>query len=213
MTFICHTPESGTWLGSTPEKILTVEGGVGCTMALAGTMKQSKSEDKAFNWSAKNINEQKIVVDYIKETLISNSDIYNIEEVGPYTSKAGNLLHLRSDFFFKLNEGANIGELLETLYPTPAICGLPKREAYDFINRYECYDRRYYSGIVGWMDDKRVDLYINLRSLEISSGKIYFYAGGGIVESSDIEDEWRETALKINTMKSVFGINCQKRIY
>lgn len=58
---------------------------------------------------------------------------------------AGALSHLKTDFHFSLPDSNKLGNLLNLLHPTPAVCGLPKEEAYRFIQDNEKYDRRYYS--------------------------------------------------------------------
>lgn len=63
-----------------------------------------------------------------------------------YKSRAGNIVHLRSDFSFVLRNGECIGNLINDLHPTPAVCGLPKAETYGFIVKNEHGDRNYYSG-------------------------------------------------------------------
>ena len=54
-------------------------------------------------------------------------------EKGPYTARAGQLVHLKTDFYFLLKNTDHIGDLLQELHPTPAVCGLPKEEAFRFI--------------------------------------------------------------------------------
>ena len=55
------------------------------------------------------------------------------EEKGPYSARAGEVSHLKSDFFFSLPNPEKLGDVLQLLHPTPAVCGLPKEEAYHFI--------------------------------------------------------------------------------
>jgi 2-succinyl-5-enolpyruvyl-6-hydroxy-3-cyclohexene-1-carboxylate synthase len=98
----------------------------------------------------------------------------------------------------------HIGDLLQELHPTPAVCGLPKEEAFRFIPDNEGYDRSYYSGFTGWLDTEgHTDIYVNLRCMEIKPGEAILYAGGGILASSEVESEWMETGDKMNTMRSI----------
>ena len=66
--------------------------------------------------------------------------------------RAANLVHLRSDFSFTLPDNTHIGNLLQSLHPTPAVCGIPKKSAFDFIVRHEHTPRCYYSGFMGMLD-------------------------------------------------------------
>lgn len=58
--------------------------------------------------------------------------------------------------------------MLQELHPTPAVCGLPKEEAYQFILQTEPHDRLFYSGIIGWIDPQGdTTLYVNLRCMHV----------------------------------------------
>ena len=201
MIYLCHTPVTGTWLGSTPEIILSGSYQSWKTVALAGTLPIVDGVEPT-EWSDKNKEEQAIVAEYIREIIKKHGA--KMTEKGPYTARAGQLLHLKTDFLFQLKETGFLGNLLKELHPTPAICGLPKEEAYQFILANEGYDRRYYSGMVGWLDPKgQTDLYVNLRCMEIRSTEVKLYAGGGILPSSEVRSEWEETTQKMKTMKNI----------
>ncbi len=98
----------------------------------------------------KNRKEQDYVTAYIRSRLLSLG-IHSTES-GPYPAYAGALSHLKTDFHFSLRDNNGLGDLLKVLHPTPAVCGLPKEEAYRFILENEGYDRHYYSGFIGWLD-------------------------------------------------------------
>ena len=201
MIYLCHTPVTGTWLGSTPEIILSGSYQSWKTVALAGTLPIVDGVEPT-EWSDKNKEEQAIVAEYIREIIKKHGA--KMTEKGPYTARAGQLVHLKTDFLFQLKETGFLGNLLKELHPTPAICGLPKEEAYQFILANEGYDRRYYSGMVGWLDPKgQTDLYVNLRCMEIRSTEVKLYAGGGILPSSEVRSEWEETTQKMKTMKNI----------
>ncbi len=196
--YLCHTPQTGTWLGATPEMLLAGRGGDWHTVALAGTQPLQQGVLPA-SWDAKNREEQALVAGYIRSQL-ATMDI-RVNEEGPITVRAGELAHLRSDFSFTLPGNGHLGDLLELLHPTPAVCGLPKAEAYAFMLDQEGYDRRYYSGFIGRLDPQdRSDLYVNLRCMQIGKDVLTLYAGGGLLASSELDCEWQETEDKMQTM-------------
>lgn len=201
MIYLCHTPASGTWIGSTPEILLSGHGKEWHTVALAGTMPMQE-ETMPTAWNRKNQEEQAYVADYVRR--IAKKFGNKMTEKGPYTARAGQLVHLKTDFYFLLKSTDKLGNLLEELHPTPAVCGLPKEEAFRFIAAHEGYDRSYYSGFTGWLDPEgHTDLYVNLRCMEIASSEATLYAGGGILASSEAESEWEETGEKMKTMRSI----------
>lgn len=199
--YLCHTPETGIWLGGTPEIILSGEKGEWHTVALAGTQPLQNGELPTY-WDEKNKREQQLVSNYIHNQLSSLGIESTME--GPYSARAGALCHLKSDFRFRLNSNDKLGSLLKLLHPTPAVCGLPKDDAYRFILENEGYDRRYYSGFIGWLNPKgRTDLYVNLRCMNINKKTQTLYAGGGLLSSSELSDEWQETEDKLQTMRAL----------
>ena len=204
MNYVCYTPVSGLWMGCTPEILLSVQKGEGHTVSLAGTMPVTDGVEPT-DWDEKNRREQEYVSEYIRTCLSAHG--LEAREEGPYTARAGELVHLKTDFRFPLPEPRAIGNLLADLHPTPAVCGLPKEEAYRFIAGQEGVDRRYYAGFVGWMDPKGdTQLYVNLRCMEIQGHTVVLYAGGGILASSDVDSEWEETEHKLATIgRTVFN--------
>ena len=199
--YLCYTPQTGIWLGSTPEIILSGEKNEWNTVALAGT--QPLLDGKLpQEWDDKNRQEQDYVASYIRRQLLSLG-IHSTEK-GPYPAYAGALSHLKTDFHFSLKDNRNLGDLLKVLHPTPAVCGLPKEEAYRFILENEGYDRKYYSGFIGWLDPEGwTDLYVNLRCMHIEDEQLTLYAGGGLLSSSELNDEWQETEKKLQTMRRI----------
>ncbi len=203
--YLFHTPQTGFWLGATPEILLAGGKGDYRTVALAGT--QFLKEGKlAGPWSEKNIREQAFVTEYIGGCLRERDIRFTVE--GPYTATAGELAHLKTDIRFRLSSAEALGGLLQALHPTPAVCGLPKEEAFRFILSHEGYDRGYYAGFLGrWEPEGKMALYVNLRCMQCGEGaeKIRLYAGGGILPASVCEEEWMETERKLQTMKYVIS--------
>ena len=207
------TEKSGCWLSATPEILLKGEGSAWQTVALAGTMKlegkqlkyDAPLKDVPIMWTTKNIQEQRVVATYIAECLEQYASDFS--EEGPSTVRAANLVHLRSDFSFTLSDNNHIGDLLQSLHPTPAVCGLPKKSAFDFIVRHEHTPRRYYSGFLGMLDPQaQTFLYVSLRCMNIEHDLCHLYAGGGLLKDSVEEQEWQETEAKLDTMRRCIAI-------
>ena len=203
------TPQSGLWLAATPEILLDGQSGQWRTIALAGTMQlaahELQGEGEQARWSAKNIEEQRLVATYIKERLQPLCS--SLSEEGPRTVRAANLVHLRSDFSFTLLNKVRVGDVVSVLPPTPAVCGLPQDEARRFILAHEHTPRRYYSGFMGPVGlDDATHLYVSLRCMQVMAASCRLYAGGGLLRDSIEEEEWQETEAKLQTMKQLFQL-------
>ena len=199
------TAKSGCWLTATPEILLEGQDNHWRTIALAGTMRLEgeslAGEGETATWTTKNIHEQRIVTTYITECLEQFTSEFH--EEGPRTVRAADLVHLRSDFTFTLPDNQHIGDLLQVLHPTPAVCGLPKREAFRFITHNEHTPRRYYSGFMGMIGEMETHLYVSLRCMNIARDGYRLYAGGGLLKESSEELEWQETEAKMETMRRI----------
>ena len=208
---LVSTTQSGTWLMATPEILLSGNGCEFKTMALAGTQPTPAStivSDKPLEgveWQEKDQMEQQYVTDYIEDVISEFSQHYT--KKGPFTTMAAQLYHLRTDFLFRLDDIDCLGDVLDELFPTPAICGIPKEETRQFILDNESIDRKYYSGFVGpLMPNGETHLYVSLRCMNIhQGGKFDLYAGGGLLAESEMEKEWLETEAKMQTMRKVVG--------
>lgn len=206
---LVSTSLSGTWLMATPEILLSGNGCEFKTMALAGTQVAPPSDivkDKPVEgvvWAEKDQEEQQYVADYIEDVISEFSDRYS--KKGPYTTMAAQLYHLRTDFVFRLDDTDELGDVLDELFPTPAICGIPKEETRQFILDNESIERKYYSGFVGPLIPRgETHLYVSLRCMNIhQGGKFDLYAGGGLLAESEMEKEWEETEAKMQTMRNV----------
>ena len=220
--YIWFHPKIGLWMGATPETLLRVKGLRFNTMALAGTAKASKSSE--INWDKKNIEEQQIVAQFIADKL---KPLVEKISVSPQkTVQAGNVYHLKSEIsgVFKSADN-NLKNLIRSLHPTPAVCGLPKNKAKQFILNTEIYQREFYTGFLGELNlkssrtrntnrrnvennaygivQKTSELYVNLRCMKILEKTAIIYVGGGITVESNPEKEWEETVNKAQTMLDV----------
>ncbi|PWJ40872.1 chorismate-binding protein [Sediminitomix flava] len=201
-------PEIGTWIGATPETLLSVDAQqIFRTMSLAGTQARNGLNDMSrAMWSQKEIEEQAMVSRYIINCF-KKIRVREYEERGPKTVPAGNLLHLCSYFAVDTDE-INFPELgsvmLKLLHPTSAICGMPLKPSREFILKEEGYDRSFYAGFLGPINmEQHTHIFVNLRCAQLLAKKAILYAGGGITADSIPEKEFQETEIKMDTMLKI----------
>lgn len=199
LCYMLYHPKVGMWLGATPEMLLHVNDSALKAIALAGTAELES--DKVPEWGVKEIEEQQLVTDFILESFRKEADTVKVS--GPESIKAGKLWHLKSEVTAIVNEQFSLAKLLSELHPTPAVCGIPKNSAYNFILKNEDYDRAYYTGFLGELnmgEKPATELFVNLRCMKLEGQRATIYVGGGITSKSDIEKEWIETQNKSQTM-------------
>lgn len=196
--YLFYHPKVGMWMGATPELLLKIQKNILSTVALAGTQVFT---DK-IEWQNKEIDEQKLVVDYISSQLENYSEKLKISDT--YNQKAGNLIHLKSDIQAELKSNSDLLTVVNALHPTSAVCGMPLFPSRKFILENESYDRKFYSGFLGeWKQDNNSELFVNLRCCEITTDKINIYVGCGITKDSIPEKEYIETINKSKTISSI----------
>ena len=192
------------WIGATPEPFLRAENGTMYTVSLAGTRPYSEQNLNIGAWNSKERLEQEYVTRYISRVL-SKFNLLDVNLKGPYTKKAGNLVNLRTDYSFR-SDGLKdcLGKFLNSLHPTPAVCGMPRKESMDLILDLEEHNREYYAGFLGPVGlSDRLSLFVNLRCMKVLQENLALFVGGGITADSVPEDEWHETEIKAETLMSV----------
>lgn len=191
--FLIVHPEWGCWMGATPENLLTVEGGVGKVMALAGTLTAVQS-----GWTDKERLEQTVTSRFIAEALAS-SGIVGAEESRLGELAMGNIKHLVSEWQFG-GVSPRPWRLLEKLHPTPAVGGYPQQLACEWLRRNEGFDRGLYAGYLGWIGAQKSVFYVTLRCSKIVKNGYTLFAGCGVNAGSEVEVEWQETRAKMDLL-------------
>lgn len=196
--YLFFHPKIGLWMGATPEQLVKINQDQFETVALAGTQLYSEN----VIWATKEIEEQQFVTDYIISKVKDKVNQLTFSDAK--TVKAGNLVHLKSFISGELTSDFQANDLIKALHPTPAICGLPKEQAIDFILKNEGYNRKYYAGFLGEYNKKnQTDLFVNLRCLEVENDVVTIYVGCGITKDSNPEKEFIETENKSMTMRNI----------
>lgn len=196
LVYLASDPQFGTWLGATPETLLH-GGELGIrSMALAGT-----KDEESQPWTDKEYHEQQLVASFIEETVQAQHP-ESFDKTDVETVKNGAVYHLRTNYTFKLPPYKWNG-LMDALHPTPAVCGTPKELALDLILNFEPHDRVFYTGLIGIKGLTRLEVFVNLRCMQLLTDHYALYVGGGITDQSDLAAEWRETELKSQTLLAV----------
>ena len=122
------------------------------------------------------------------------------------------MLHMRTAIEGHLKATTSVVALVEALHPTPAVGGVPRAFAMDFIARNEANGRGWYSAPFGWVDaEGDGDFIVALRSGLVRGPNAWAWAGGGIVAGSEAASEYAESALKLGPMLSALGEGDTKR--
>ncbi len=199
------------FLGATPERLAELHDGVIRTMALAGSMRRgaTAAEDRLLGElllaSAKDRHEHEVVVRTVVEAL---GPLCDQLEVGttPSLLKLGNVQHLVTPVTGHLCSVCTLLDVVERLHPTPAVGGRPREAALALIREREGFDRGWYGGPVGWIDQRgEGEFAVAIRSALLHGTEATLFAGCGIMADSDPEREYAEAALKLKPMLAALG--------
>ncbi|MBP8218205.1 MAG: aminodeoxychorismate synthase component I [Aeromonas sp.] len=106
--------------------------------------------------------------------------------------------HLVSTIEGELLPGLEATDLLRACFPGGSITGAPKIRAMEIIEELEPHRRNAYCGSIGYISQHgRMDTSITIRTLIAEGGRLYVWAGGGLVADSRVEEEYAETFHKL----------------
>lgn len=195
---LISSPIYGTWLGASPELLLMQSANSYTTVALAGTRKSIS----LVPFTNKELEEQEIIRKYIEENLNTIGIRCNSNPIENFDT--GELTHLKTTIQFNTDASKRF-EVAALLHPTPAVGGVPKITALEFILENEHYQRKLYAGYIGVIGVNEMQLYVNIRCMQWYSESALLYSGAGITNASDAHSEWVETENKLNVIGSVLS--------
>jgi isochorismate synthase len=200
-----------TFLGATPERLVTVVGREVTTMALAGTFPRGKTFQKdavqmaKLLSSPKDLREHAAVVRNITSVLAPYARLRVPES--PQILSLANVHHLWTPIEGTLRTKMSLLSLALLLHPTPAVGGEPKMAAKQWIKHHEGLVRGWYAGGVGTFDlNGNGSLWVALRSALIRGSSAYCFAGCGIMADSSPESELDESEWKLQAMLKALGV-------
>jgi isochorismate synthase len=182
--------------------VATVSEGAFRATAVAGsaargaTPEEQQALAKALLRSRKDRREHQVCVeDTVERLSLLSADVRAQED--PHVLTLSAIQHLETVIEARLHPGETALSVLEALHPTPAVCGLPRDRALDFLQKEEPFQRGWYSGPVGWIDGDGNGVFVPaLRSVVGCGSEWRLFAGAGIVAGSDPSQEWEETQIK-----------------
>ncbi|MEE9337640.1 MAG: aminodeoxychorismate synthase component I [Methylococcaceae bacterium] len=188
-------------LSSSPERFLKLTNGEVETKPIKGTRPRFKDqfEDKKqiadLMSSKKDQAENVMIVDLLRNDISKNCKEGSVKVPKLFDVESfATVHHLVSTVTGILAEGHHALDLLRNCFPGGSITGAPKIRAMEIIEELEPNRRGIYCGAIGYIGfDGNMDTNIAIRTLVHSDNTIRFWAGGGIVYDSVMEDEYQES--------------------
>lgn len=202
--FCFQLDEHRAFLGATPERLYKRHDLVLQTEAVAGTRKRGATpqEDAVLCAellsSDKDQREHDLVREHIRTVLERHGSVA-FEQQTAQIMTLPRLHHLHSPFEGHVRDGISDADILPDLHPTPAVAGLPQRDAVRAIAQIEQFDRGWYTGPIGSIGYEETEFAVAIRSGLVENNTLRLYSGAGIVSGSDAEAEWDEIEHKLGS--------------
>jgi menaquinone-specific isochorismate synthase len=203
--FLTSNGHGQQFIGASPERLVSLYNGQLETDALAGTAPRGKTIDddvKLANrllHSAKELHEHRVVTQFIQQQLVQL-------DLKPQRSplrllQLSNIQHLQTPIHATVSARTHLIDVVAALHPTPAVAGMPRTIACDYIRRYEPFERSLYAAPIGWVDHHgNGEFAVGIRSALLNGCTARLFAGAGIVEGSDPDRELAEVQLKLQAL-------------
>ena len=207
-------------VSASPERLIKINGKYIETRPIAGTRPRGKSSQNDIALSKELLLNEKERAEHIMLVDLERNDLGRVCKYG--TVKVDELMilesyshvwHIVSKVTGELREDIKFIDILRACFPGGTITGCPKVRCMEIIEELEPVRRGIYTGSMGYIGyDGRIDLNIIIRSALVKNGKIYFYAGAGIVADSDPEREYEETLFKAEAIMEALRLD-ENQIY
>lgn len=196
-----------SFIGASPERLVSVFKGRVNVDVLAGTAPRGKTASEDARFGAGLLESEK---DRREHQIVYESVCRRLQDLGlavegdcrPSLRKLQNVQHLFVEVETSLAEGIELLDLVAALHPTPAVGGTPREKAVPRITEHECFDRGLYAGPIGWVNAQgEGEFLVGIRSALVDGERARLYAGVGVVEGSVPAREHLETNLKFQALK------------
>ena len=195
-------------LSNSPEQFLSVRGNTVKTKPVKGTRPRSSDPLKDRHLalelaeSLKDQAENLMIVDLMRNDISKNCALGSVQVPKLFDIESfPNVHHMVSTITGKLPEQRSALDLLRGCFPGGSITGAPKIRSMEIIEELEPHRRGVYCGSIGYIGfDGNMDMNIAIRTILHRQQKMYFFAGGGIVQDSNSCAEYQETFDKAAAM-------------
>jgi anthranilate synthase component 1 len=196
-------------VGSSPEMLVRVDGGIVETYPIAGTrprVPDDPAKDLALAEELRR--DPKECAEHVMLVDLARNDIGRVCEYGsvhvPELMKVysySHVQHMVSRVVGRLRRGLSCYDALKAVFPAGTVTGAPKVRAMEIIEEFEPVRREPYAGAVGYFSfNGNADFAITIRTLVASGRRAYIQAGAGVVADSIPEREWFETEHKASAL-------------
>jgi anthranilate synthase component I len=195
-------------VGTSPEKLVQVEGRRVETRPLAGTRRRGADPAEDQRLEKELLNDLKERAEHVMLVDLGRNDVGRVARPGTVAvdrlmeiERYSHVMHISSTVSGQLREGKTSLDALQAAFPAGTVSGAPKIRAMEIIADLEPDQRGVYAGSAGYVSfGGNLDMAITLRTIVVANGIAYVQAGAGVVADSRPEREYDETLEKAGAM-------------
>jgi anthranilate synthase component 1 len=195
-------------VGTSPEKLVQVEGRHVETRPLAGTRRRGADSAEDLRLEKELLSDLKERAEHVMLVDLGRNDVGRVARPGTVkvdrlmeVERYSHVMHISSTVSGELKEGCTSLDALRAAFPAGTVSGAPKIRAMEIIADLEPDQRGVYAGSLGYVSfGGNLDMAITLRTIVVAEGTAYVQAGAGVVADSRPEREFEETLEKAGAM-------------
>jgi len=195
-------------VGTSPEKLVQVEGKRVETRPLAGTRRRGTDPAEDARLERELLSDLKERAEHVMLVDLGRNDVGRVARPGTVSvdrlmevERYSHVMHISSTVSGELRQGCTSLDALRAAFPAGTVSGAPKIRAMEVIAALEPDQRGVYAGSLGYVSfGGNIDMAITLRTVVIAESIAYVQAGAGVVADSRPEREFDETLEKAGAM-------------
>ena len=200
--------------GASPEAHVRVKNGAAVINPIAGTRRRGKDEEEDSLLAKELLNDEKERAEHLMLVELARNDLGRVSMTGSVqvtdymkVKKFSHVMHIASKVEGKLKQGITGLDAIKATFPAGTVSGAPKIKAIEIIDGIEKEPRRFYAGLVGYIETGgNLDTCITIRSALKKDEFLYLQAGAGIVYDSSAMREYEETGEKLEALAVAIGV-------
>ncbi len=212
--FYLELPDGLRLIGSSPEVLVRLEGGVVESRPLAGTRPRSAkpAEDRAL--AEELLADPKERAEHVMLVDLARNDLGRVCRYGTISptvlmevERYSHVMHIVSDVRGELDPAHDAFDVLRACFPAGTVSGAPKVRAMEIIDELEPERRGPYAGAVGYFGfSGNMDTCITIRTIVMQGNRVFLQAGAGIVADSDPSREYEESNNKLRALAQALAL-------
>ena len=195
-------------VGTSPEKLVQVEGKRVETRPLAGTRRRGADQAEDLRLEKELLSDLKERAEHVMLVDLGRNDVGRVARPGTVAvdrlmevERYSHVMHISSTVSGELRDGRTSLDALQAAFPAGTVSGAPKIRAMELIAELEPDRRGVYAGCLGYVSfGGNLDMAITLRTIVAAGGVAHVQAGAGVVADSRPEREFEETLEKAGAM-------------